>query len=570
MLLLFAAALAAGITLGSERAPPYRRTLAATFVRAWASGDYARMYADIDPRARERVSLRSFAALYRIANRTATVVSLKPAGKPKVSAHQVVLAPVAVRTHLFGTLRRTFAFHFTGTGRKTRIRWSSSLQFPGLSIGERLTRRMRMPPRAPLLTRSGSVLASGEAVSAGERASPLGPAASPIVGSIGPMPAEERAQLEAEGVPTHAIVGVSGLERIFDAQLRGRPGGVLLAGGHVIARAAPKAGSPVHTTISARLQEATVKALGAHYGGIVALQPSTGQVLAVAGIGLTALQPPGSTFKMVTITGILKSGIATPQTTFPYKTYAVLEGVKLHNAESESCGGTLLLSFAVSCNSVFSPLGVKLGARRLVEAAESYGFNHPAGIPGAAESTIPPPSRIGGALAIGSSAIGQGEVLASPLEMAVIAATIADGGIRHQPTLTLDATPHAIRVSSPQIAAEVRNMMIAVVREGTGPNAAVPGVLVAGKTGTAELGTPPGCTPPEGSSSEATETHSSEAAAGGSSCPSSKASTDSWFASFAPALQPKIALAVLMVRDGYGAESAAPATKQILESYLRG
>lgn len=571
LFLLIGGAFAAGIIVGAAHAPPYRRTIAAGFVRAWGKGDYVNMYADIDPRSRGSITPSSFATLYRVAAKTATATAMRAAGKPRRGAHGAIVVPVEVRTRLFGTLRRSFTFRFSGTGRHTRISWTPSLQFPGLHVGQRLTRRMRMPQRAALLTRSGSVLASGPGTSAGERASPLGPAASAVVGSIGPIPSGRRAQLESEGLPAHAIVGVSGLELIFDSQLRGRPGGVLLAGGHVIARAQPKQGSPVHTTISAHLQEATVRALGGQYGGIAVLQPSTGQVLAVAGIGIDALQPPGSTFKMVTVTGILKSGIATPKTTFPDKTYALLEGVKLHNAESESCGGTLELSFAVSCNSVFSPLGVQLGAARLVATAESYGFNHPAGIPGAAESTIPPASGIKGALALGSSAIGQGEVLASPLEMAVIAATIADGGVRHQPTFALDSRPRSTRVSSPKIAAEIRNMMVAVVREGTGPNAAVPGVLVAGKTGTAELGAPPGCTPGEGAPSQH-EPHSTEGeqASGQSSCPSSKASTDAWFAAFAPAQRPTIALAVLMVRDGYGAESAAPAAKQILEADLRG
>ena len=133
-------------------------------------------------------------------------------------------------------------------------------------------------------------------------------------------------------------------------------------------------------------------ALGGQLGGIVAMAPATGQILAVAGIGLDDLQPPGSTFKMITLTGVLQAGIANPHTVFPYATYATLDGVKLNNANGEECGGTLELAFAVSCNSVFAPLGAKLGAARLVATAERYGFNHSPGVPGAVESTLPPAS----------------------------------------------------------------------------------------------------------------------------------------------------------------------------------
>src|SRR4029077_7910362 len=169
-------------------------------------------------------------------------------------------------------------------------------------------------------------------------------------------------------------------------------------------------------------------ALGSELGGIVAMQPSTGQILAVAGIGLDSLQPPGSTVKMGTLTGRLHAKLASPHTTFPYATSTTLDGVKLSNANGENCGGTLELAFAVSCNSVFAPLGAKLGATRLVATAERFGFNREPGLPGAAESTLPAPAKIQGELDLGSTAIGQGQVQASALEMAVAAATIADGG----------------------------------------------------------------------------------------------------------------------------------------------
>ena len=109
----------------------------------------------------------------------------------------------------------------------------------------------------------------------------------------------------------------------------------------------------------------------------------------MAGLGIDDLQPPGSTFKMVTVTAALEAKVASLKSVFPYATSATLDGVKLENANGEDCGGSLALAFAVSCNSVFAPLGVKVGADRLVATAESFGFNHSPGLPGAVESTLP-------------------------------------------------------------------------------------------------------------------------------------------------------------------------------------
>src|SRR5262249_10913214 len=151
-------------------------------------------------------------------------------------------------------------------------------------------------------------------------------------------------------------------------------------------------------SVAPALQRAAVTALGGQLGGIVVMQPRTGQILAVARIGLGSVQPPGATFKMVNVTGGLGSGIAHPRGTLPDATFATLDGVKLNNAGGEECGGTLEHAFAVSCNSVFAPLGAELGAGPLVATAERFGFNHDPGIPGAAESTLPGASHIQGEL----------------------------------------------------------------------------------------------------------------------------------------------------------------------------
>ena len=622
--------------------------VAERFAAAWAKGDYASMYSELAPASRRVVSPSEFAQVYREALMTSTAESERVVGSPQGAAGGVEVVATRMRTRLFGTLAERFRLPIVAGPREgeARVRWSRSLAFPGLHEGELLSRRTALPPRAALLAREGSVLAQGPATAAGTRSSPLGAAASAIVGEVGPIPSGSLQALQAEGVPPNAIVGVSGLELAADARLRGTPGGELLAvrsagvtsgsstvstssgssdtgttsdgsndtgatsSGRVLARASAHAGSAVRTTISPALQTAAVTALGGTYGGVIAMEPASGQVLGVAGIGLDALQPPGSTFKMITVSGVLEAGIARPTSSFPYATAATLDGVLLHNANGEECGGTLVEAFAVSCNSVFSPLGVKLGAARLVAMAERYGFNHPPGIEGAAESTIPPAGQIRGELAVGSTAIGQDQVLASPLEMATVAATIADGG-RH-PTPSLISAPGAggpgetaggsavggsagpggqgtgagersgsgitdatsTRAISAATARTVRGMMLDVVRFGTGTAAAIPGVEVAGKTGTAELSTPAACNagseqkPAEGEAHSSSSEHASES----SSCAAEQnnpKNTDAWFAAFAPALHPKIAVGVLMVRDGAGGESAAPVARQVIEAALQ-
>jgi cell division protein FtsI/penicillin-binding protein 2 len=223
---------------------------------------------------------------------------------------------------------------------------------------------------------------------------------------------------------------------------------------------------------------------------------------------------------------------------------ASIEGYRLENAGGEACGGTLLNAFAVSCNSVFAPLGVRLGAQRLVSTAERFGFNGPPSIPFAGESRIPAATAIGGPLAVGSSAIGQGRVLASALEMTDVAATIAMGGRRPIPTLVAGQAPQFVTVTTPQVAALVQRMMIAVVQFGTGTAAQISGVVVAGKTGTAEL--------------------RNTALPGNSAA----ANTDAWFVGYAPAGAPRIVAGALFPNQGAGGGTAAPAVHDVLVAGL--
>jgi peptidoglycan glycosyltransferase len=574
VLALASVAFAAGAIVGANHAGSSPDALARGFVTAWTHRDYATMYADIDTTSRRTTSIGAFATEYEQALSTATATGMRIAGRTRSLADREFAVPVLIDTHLFGALRLSFTLKLTeDPGGGTRIGWSRALVFPGLRAGETLKSSTTLPQRATLLARDGSMLADSPSgttptASNGEvtRGSPLGSVADSVLGSIGPIPASRRAALEAQGVPADAAVGLSGLERALDARLLGTAGGELLAGSRVLAAGAPRTAAAVRTSVSPALQQAAVTALGGQLGGVVAMDPSTGEILAVAGIGLDGLQPPGSTFKIITLTGVLSAHIANRHTVFPYATYATLDGVKLSNANGEECGGTLELAFAKSCNSVFTPLGVKLGAQRLVTAAELFGFNHPSTIAGAAESTLPSAGRLQGELAIGSTAIGQGEVLATPLQMATVAATVADGGSRPNPTFLANSPPQSgTRAMSASVARTVRRLMVDVVRGGTGTQAAIPGVEVAGKTGTAELKS--ACTPPSAETTTTTE----PATAGKEACRAGEteaSNTDAWFAAFAPAVHPRIAVCVMLVKDGAGGETAAPVARAVIEAAL--
>jgi penicillin-binding protein A len=550
--LVAGAAFAGGMVAGARHVSTSQRAVE-RFAAAWTRGDFAAMYSELSPPARTRVRRGVFTAAYQRALETATAVRVAT-GAPSSESGGAYRIPVRVQTRLWGTVRGTVRVPASKDG----VSWSRDLVFPGLLRGERLTRTTRLPSRAALLARDKTPLAHGP-----QRSSPLGPVAGSITGSLGPIPAERRAGLVALGVPTDAMVGVSGLERIFDVRLLGRPGGELRAGVRTLASSEPAAAAPVRTTISTAVQTAAVNALGPRLGGIVALDPRTGAVLGAAGIAFSGLQPPGSTFKILTLTGALEAGITSPSRQYPVQTKATLEGVDVENANGEACGGTLLESFAESCNSVFAPLGASLGARRLVSVAERFGFNHDPGIPGAATSTIPDASEIGDALAVGSSAIGQGRVQATALQMATVAATIGRRGRRPRPTVDFNAAAESaptVRATRARTARTVERLMLAVVRGGTGTAAALPGVAVAGKTGTAELKTTTRCTPDP-----------ADPQACPPQPPDDPTDTDAWFAAYAPAGKgrPRIAVGVLLVASGAGGTTAAPAAREVLVAGLK-
>jgi peptidoglycan glycosyltransferase len=543
-----AAAFVVGLITGSRHVPTERR-LAVAWGQAWERGDYGAMHAMLTPRAASATPLKAFVAAYREAAAITTLVGLRT-GAPRLDGDQAIL-PADAATRIFGHVRADVALPLgEDDDGNPRVAWNPALTFPGLRAGEKLTRETTLPPRATIEARDGTPLARGEA-----RLSELGAVAAEVAGHVGPAPQERVAELQARGVPDGAAVGLTGLERQFDAELAGTPGGVLRAGTRRLASSAPRPGHRVRTTIDPEIQRAAVEALAGRYGGVAAIRPSDGAVLAMAGLASSAPQPPGSVFKIITLTGALEARTTRASATFPSETAATLEGVQLQNAHGESCGGTLIVAFARSCNSVFAPLGVELGARRLVATAERFGFNEDPGIAGAARATIPAGDEIGDDLAVGSSAIGQGKVLATPLTMALAAAAIAERGVRPRATLLRGAKRPTAIATTAAVARTVARAMRAVVTQGTGAGADIPGVRVAGKTGTAELRSTvsqdpqpldPSQPPPE----------------------EDRTDTDAWFAAYAPMGHPRIAVCVLLVAQGAGGETAAPAARVVLEAAL--
>jgi penicillin-binding protein A len=534
-------ATAAGLVVGSGGQSESERT-AGEFTEAWERGDHRAMYGMLDDASRRAHTRREFRAAYRRAAATATATGVA-AEDPEGEREGSVVVPVEVRTRLFGTVAADLLLPVHEGG----VTWGPLLAFPGLRPGEGLSRESEVPERAALLSRDGKVLAEGPADA---RTSPLEAVAGSIAGTLQPEETvAERRALYARGFPPDSLAGQTGLEHAFEDRLAGRPGGRLLAGERVLAHSRPRAAELVRTTIDTGLQEAAVTALAGRFGGIAVLDPRNGEIRALAGLAFSAPQPPGSTFKIVTTVAALEEGIVNPRTEFPVETAAIIDGVELENANGESCGGSFRDSFAHSCNSVFAPLGVELGAEALVDAAERFGWNQEPVVAGEVPSTLPPSSEIVTPLEVASTAIGQFRTLATPLVMASAAQTIAAGGVRYVPTLALDEETRRVRVTSRQIARTVESLMVDVVEYGTGTAAALPGVEVAGKTGTAEL----------------EDTRDPET---GETAPPDPSNTDAWFTAYAPARRPELAVAVMLVRAGSGGATAAPAARVVLDAAL--
>jgi peptidoglycan glycosyltransferase len=553
--------------------------MAKRFVEAWAQQDFKAMHDELSDSAQAQYSVNALATAYRQAQEASTATAIDPGdadGPQSINGTDVVDVAVGVRTNLFGTVDGTVRLPLDGG----KVAWDPHLTFPGLRDGERVGRSLTLGRRAPIMAKHDVALAEGPTDS---RGSPLGSDAIDVAGETGLPDAELQGKLERAGYPTDDSTGVTGLELAFNSRLAGKPSGELLAvpdgttlpdvpnrvDGRILARAQGSAGQPVRTTIDPRLQTITVNALGGQSGGAVVLNAETGAVLSLAGSAYSAPQPPGSIFKVITTTAALEGRDVKLSDTFPVVTEINPDldaGARvIHNAHDEPCGGTFVQAFAHSCNTVFAPLGVKVGAERLVNTAERYGFNQTPSLynTSATRAADPNPMTIPTDFSedishtdLSVSAIGQGRILATPLGMASVAQTVANEGVRSptpmvkDPGLQSDAEP--VQVTSKENARVLTGLMRAVVTSGTGVAADIPGLQVAGKTGTAELGPRPGAPP----------------APPGQEDPENMI-VDGWFIAFAPARKPKLAIAVMLIdSDGDGGSTAAPIARQILAAAL--
>jgi cell division protein FtsI/penicillin-binding protein 2 len=548
-------AFALGASAGAPGSP--EKEAAARFGNAWVHKDFKAMYAELNDASRHAIGEGEFVEAYREAAEIATLRSLEVGspGDPS-SANGATVVPVAVEagTVAFGEVSADLDIPYADGG----VAWDPSLVFPGLEPGEHLENRIDLAPRAPILARDGTALAEGPADA---REHPLGSSAIDVTGEIGAAEEEDVATLARQGFPAGTPVGISGIEQAFNRRLAGKPGGSLLAVGdesgsaRILAQAEPQAGAPVKTTIDPDLQEAAVSGLAGRAGGVAVLDARSGDVRALAGQAFSAPQPPGSTFKTITTTAALEKGVVSLDDEFEIVDGVNVGGRFISNANGEFCGGTFREAFADSCNADFAPLGPKIGNDELVGTAERFGFNSPLTLyaPEIVAAVEPPestiPTEIGDELDLGVSAIGQGEVLATPLQMASVAQTIGNDGVREPTSVVanrkLRPEPHSVRVMSKKIADELTELMIGVVTEGTGVAGAIPEAQVAGKTGTAELGPRPGT---EGEEEP-------------------EQIKDAWFSAFAPAEKAKLAVGVLLVEaEAAGGEVAAPIAAQVLSA----
>lgn len=391
------------------------------------------------------------------------------------------------------------------------------------------------------------------------------------------------------------IYSTAGIERAHDDILSGSSDSLFVRRlTDLVTGREPKGGN-VELTLDARAQDAAYRALvdSGATGAVVALDPQTGAILAMVSTptydpnllsshdpqairdyaqtlddaeldprlnrGTQDNYPPGSVFKVIVAAAALEQGYQ-PDTLIPAPDVLTLpqSSATIRNFGGSSCNGgadqALLDSLTISCNTAFAQLGIELGESTLRDVAERFGIDdqgYDMPLP-VAPSTL---GDIADGAALAQSSIGQRDVRLTPLEAANIVATIANGGTLYQPYLVeetqepdltvIDASePQEIRQAiSADVAEDLTEMMVNVVAEGTGVNAQIDGVDVAGKTGTAEV-------------DEGINPHA-------------------WFAGFAPADNPQIAVAVFLANGGNsesettGGRAAAPIAAAVMQAYLR-
>ena len=380
----------------------------------------------------------------------------------------------------------------------------------------------------------------------------------------------------------------SALESTYNAQLSGTDDALFVRRLIDMATNRTPEGASVQTTIVPKIQKAATDALGNQKGAVVALDPKTGAVLAlvtsptydpndIASHDIEAagkaydrlasdsqhplsnraareIYPPGSTFKLVTAAAALEDG-KTPDSTVKSPDRLKLPNTRVFLPNSGNCGGTeitITQALKVSCNTAFANLGLEVGEDKLREQAQAFGFDqrHLDDLGGVASQF---PDKLNKAQ-LALSSIGQYDVAASPLQMAMVSAAIANDGVLMDPYIVSNVRSHDLKsietheaqvlskAMTPENAKELQQMMAAVVSEGTGHNAQIPGVEVAGKTGTAQS--------------------------------DPKRKPFAWFTSFAPVDDPKVAVAVIVEdadiprNDIAGGRVAAPIAKAVMEAAL--
>ena len=344
-------------------------------------------------------------------------------------------------------------------------------------------------------------------------------------------------------------------------------------------------GNDIRLTVDSRVQASAEAALAGHKGAVVVLDPRTGAVLAMASSpaydpgaideqwpalsedganaalvnrAAMSLYPPGSTFKVVTLSAALGTGTATEQTTYAGPASMEIGGAPVTNYGGSSYGPIdLRKATASSVNTVFGQLAVDLGAEKLVEGSEAFGINAaiPFDLP-AVTSLMPDPTEMttwetawaGVGQPVGEHDSPPGPQV-SALQMALVTAGIANDGVVMRPYVIDSVTDRGGEVltsTTPrnwktaldaETAAKVTDIMVSVVESGSGTRAKISGVTVAGKTGTAEAG-------------KSVETHA-------------------WFIAFAPAEEPRVAIAIVLENAGVGGQVAAPAARPVLETALQ-
>ena len=362
--------------------------------------------------------------------------------------------------------------------------------------------------------------------------------------------------------------GDTGMEAVAGAVLVGRTGAAVLRGMALDLLHLPRQGGDVRLTIDLNAQRAAAKAMGAFDGAMVAIDPRTGDILAMISKpyfdaphfdeqydqipnhpshpllnrATQALYVPGSTFKMVTLAAALEAGIVNAKTPATCPEQIDVSGFKVtsHNEIPGRPTKTIEDALANSCNTVFADLGLKIGADRLTKMAEAFGItSSPPFQLDVNAGQVGAPDFLAGPQGLAVTGFGPGQLLMTPMHLALIVAAVANGGQVPKPRLVDDGPPGVWRraMSTQAAQAETAIMEYAGANGHGAPQLAIAGVRVAGKTGSAEL--EPGSSP------------------------------HSVFIAFAPVDNPKVAVAVLEERAGSGSLFAAPVVRAVMQAIIQ-